>query len=112
MTTDNSPTTKTYIGVLKFFNERKRYGFIVSEDFKEDVFFHFSSVNKGKIEILIEKDTILKFNVCNSEKGFHAKNIFIIENGMIILKNFYKNFYSILGGIVNEEVIKTKKIMY
>jgi len=33
-----------YNGELKFFNEQKEYGFIVSEHDGSDVFFHFDDV--------------------------------------------------------------------
>jgi CspA family cold shock protein len=41
-------------GKVRFYNPRKRYGFIVDDETKEDVFFHIS----GLADIIKENDEV------------------------------------------------------
>ena len=45
-------------GVLKFFDPRKDWGFIVDEETGKDVFVHGTAVHRSGIEKLIEGDPI------------------------------------------------------
>jgi cold shock protein len=58
-------------GTVKFFNERKGFGFISGED-GVDVFVHKSSVEAGVI--LKEKDSVT-FDVEQGDKGPKAVNV-------------------------------------
>lgn len=61
-------------GTVKWFNNAKGYGFIVSDSFDEDLFIHYSS-------ILIEGYKTLKagqsvtFNTSPGKQGMHAIDI-------------------------------------
>ena len=63
-----------YHGTVKWFNNAKGYGFIVSDSFDEDLFTHYSS-------ILIEGYKTLKagqsvtFNTSPGKQGMHAIDI-------------------------------------
>lgn len=57
-------------GKVKWFNMRKGYGFIESEDGK-DVFVHKTSIEKG---FLNEGDEV-EFEVEETERGPNAKNV-------------------------------------
>jgi len=48
-------------GVLKFFNDLKNFGFIVSENEKEDVFFHFDDIKDTKLSKEFLKEAKTKY---------------------------------------------------
>ena len=57
-------------GVVKWFNEKKGFGFI-SRDDGEDVFVHFSGIDGDGFKTLAEGDQV-EFEVENSDKGLRA----------------------------------------
>jgi CspA family cold shock protein len=57
-------------GVVKWFNPKKGYGFITSEDGKE-IFVHFSSLQGEGFKTLREGDEV-KFEITQGEKGDQA----------------------------------------
>ncbi len=59
-------------GKVKWFNERKRFGFIAMEDGK-DVFVHASAV-KVDSGPLYEGDEV-EFDIVEGEKGLKAENV-------------------------------------
>ncbi|MBN1802391.1 MAG: cold-shock protein [Candidatus Lokiarchaeota archaeon] len=66
-------------GTVKWFNNRKGYGFINSED-GNDVFVHFSAINadEGEFKSLNENDKV-EFEVVDGDKGPQANNVVVIE---------------------------------
>jgi len=60
-------------GTVKWFNERKGFGFI-SQDDGEDVFVHFSSINMPGFKKLEEGDRV-SFEVEQGDRGPQAKNV-------------------------------------
>ena len=60
-------------GTVKWFDERKGYGFIAQEDGK-DVFVHFSSITRAGFKTLAEGDEVT-FDVEENERGLVAKNV-------------------------------------
>ena len=60
-------------GTVKWFDERKGYGFIAQEDGK-DVFVHFSSISMAGFKTLAEGDEVT-FDVEENERGLVAKNV-------------------------------------
>jgi CspA family cold shock protein len=60
-------------GTIKWFDERKGYGFIAGEDGK-DVFVHFSSISMAGFKTLAEGDEVT-FDVEENERGLVAKNV-------------------------------------
>ena len=66
-------TTNTNImkkGTVKFFNNAKGFGFITSEDLKEDIFVHMS----GLIDDIRENDEV-QFETAQGKKGLNAINV-------------------------------------
>ncbi len=61
-------------GKVKWFNDRKGYGFISREDGSGDVFAHFSDIQSEGFKTLKEGDAV-EFEVSNSDKGPKAVNI-------------------------------------
>ncbi|MDX2447130.1 MAG: cold-shock protein [Desulfobacterales bacterium] len=60
-------------GIVKWFNDRKGYGFISQED-GNDVFVHFSSIVASGYKTLSEGDKV-DFEIEESDRGPEAKNV-------------------------------------
>ena len=60
-------------GIVKWFNDRKGYGFISQED-GNDVFVHFSSIDSPGYKTLTEGDRV-DFDIEESDRGPEAKNV-------------------------------------
>jgi len=60
-------------GVVKWFNPKKGYGFITSEDGK-DIFVHFSSIQGEGHKTLKEGDEV-NFEITKGEKGEQATEV-------------------------------------
>jgi CspA family cold shock protein len=60
-------------GIVKWFNDRKGYGFISQED-GNDVFVHFSSIDAPGYKTLAEGDHV-DFDIEESDRGPEAKNV-------------------------------------
>jgi len=61
-------------GKVKWFSERKGYGFITKEDGSGDVFVHYSSIEGDGYKSLHEGE-LVEFNVNDSPKGPKAENV-------------------------------------
>lgn len=60
-------------GRVKWFNDKKGYGFIEQEN-GEDVFVHFSAIQDEGFKSLGEGQEV-EFEVESGPKGSHAKNV-------------------------------------
>ena len=60
-------------GTVKWFSDKKGYGFI-EQDNGEDIFFHFSSINMQGFKTLSENDRV-SFEVEETDRGPKAKNV-------------------------------------
>lgn len=60
-------------GMVKWFNDRKGYGFITRENGK-DVFVHFSNIAQEGFKSLKEGDKV-SFEVEETERGLQAVNV-------------------------------------
>jgi len=60
-------------GIVKWFNNKKGYGFIEQEEGK-DIFVHYSLINMSGFKTLSEGDQII-FDLEESERGPVAKNV-------------------------------------
>ncbi|SDY80966.1 cold-shock DNA-binding protein family [Proteiniborus ethanoligenes] len=63
-------------GTVKWFNSEKGFGFITTEE-GNDVFAHFSQINKEGFKTLEEGQKV-SFNVVEGAKGPQAENITIL----------------------------------
>ena len=63
-------------GIVKWFDERKGYGFIEQED-GPDVFVHHSGINTNGFKSLSEGDRVT-FDIEQGKKGPAAANVTVI----------------------------------
>ncbi len=63
-------------GRVKWFNEKKGFGFI-SKDDGDDVFVHFSAIKRDGFKSLDEGDEV-EFEVSNGPKGLQATNVVVL----------------------------------
>lgn len=60
-------------GTVKWFNDKKGYGFITPEE-GEDVFVHHSAIKMEGFKTLKEGDKV-EFNIVPGDKGSRAENV-------------------------------------
>ncbi len=64
-------------GSVKWFNEKKGFGFISQED-GNDVFVHFSAIKRDGFKVLYEGDQV-EFEVTQGPKGLQASNVVVVK---------------------------------
>jgi len=64
-------------GQVKWFSEKKGYGFITRED-GDDIFIHFSAIQGEGFKTLHEGDEV-EFEISQGEKGLQATNVTVVE---------------------------------
>ncbi len=60
-------------GTVKWFNEKKGFGFI-SREGEEDVFVHYTAIDGGGFKTLSEGQSV-EFEIQEGPKGLHAVNV-------------------------------------
>ena len=61
-------------GKVKKFDTMKGYGFIQSEDYPKDIFFHYSQI-KGEGYKTVAEGQAVEFTLDENERGKYAKGI-------------------------------------
>jgi len=61
-------------GVVKFFDEKKGYGFIISDEDDSEIFVHFSNINIEGFKKL-RKGQHVNFDIRQAQKGFEAIDV-------------------------------------
>jgi cold shock protein len=61
-------------GSVKWFNNAKGYGFIVSDEAGEDLFAHYSAITMDGYKTLKAGQKV-SFDITRGDKGLHAVNI-------------------------------------
>jgi CspA family cold shock protein len=64
-------------GQVKWFSEKKGYGFISRED-GDDIFVHYSAIKKDGFKTLHEGEEV-EFEVSQGEKGLQATDVMPVE---------------------------------
>jgi cold shock protein len=67
-------------GIVKWFNNRKGYGFITPDEGEKDVFVHYSAIKTDNNDFasLNENDKVT-FDVNEGQKGLEAQNVVVTE---------------------------------
>jgi len=61
-------------GVIKWFDNKKGFGFIAQDEGGQDVFVHFSAIGGEGFKTLEEGDRV-EFEVTQSDKGLKALSV-------------------------------------
>lgn len=61
-------------GTVKWFNNAKGYGFILSEESGEDIFAHYTAIDMEGYKTL-KAGQVVNFELVNGAKGVHAAHI-------------------------------------
>lgn len=64
-------------GNVKWFNEFKGFGFIISEDGSKDVFVYFFVIQINGFKIFVEGQRV-EFEIINGVKGFFVVNVIVL----------------------------------
>ena len=67
-----------YTGVVKWFDNRKGYGFIQRDGEGDDVFVHFREIQGEGFKTLFEGQKV-EFNLIQRDKGFAAESVSTVE---------------------------------
>ena len=62
------------IGIVKWFNNAKGFGFIQTDNTSEDIFAHYSAIEMEGFRTLKAGQSV-EFDIVEAEKGLHAANI-------------------------------------
>ena len=63
-----------FVGKVKWFDRKKGYGFISSENADGDIFVHYSSIDEKGFKSLTEGDNV-QFELTQGPKGLLAQNV-------------------------------------
>lgn len=63
------------IGTVKWFNDKKGYGFIATEESVKDVFVHYSAIEEGTGFKTLQEDQSVSFDIETTDRGLVAKNV-------------------------------------
>jgi CspA family cold shock protein len=64
-------------GTVKWFNDKKGYGFITPENGQKDCFVHFSAIQGEGFKSLKEGQRV-EFEIVDGDKGPSAQNVVIL----------------------------------
>jgi len=70
-------------GKVKWFNENKGYGFILSDDGARDIFVHYSEIRDDGYRTLAEGETV-EYELMDSPKGPQAKSVLRNNKGVAV----------------------------
>ncbi|MBP7830004.1 MAG: cold-shock protein [Kiritimatiellae bacterium] len=65
-------------GIVKWFNEKKGYGFIIPDGTNQDVFVHYSAIMSEGFKTLNEGDKV-QFEIFQDAKGARARDVTLVS---------------------------------
>ena len=69
-------------GTVKWFNDKKGYGFIVPDGVNKDVFVHYSAIQAEGFKTLSEGDKV-QFEIFEDTKGARAKDVIRVAEAAV-----------------------------
>ena len=76
---DSSPSAAAASrGTVKWFNEKKGFGFIIDPQVQGDIFVHFSAIQADGFKTLQEGD-LVEYELYTDEKGSKARNVLVVR---------------------------------
>ena len=66
-------------GTVKWFNEKKGYGFLQQEGSGADIFVHYTNIQGEGFKTLVEGQKV-EFDVLQDVRGAKALNVTIVED--------------------------------
>lgn len=69
------------LGYVRWFNDKKGYGFIVSGDVSEneEYFVHFSNIISDDSYKTLKQEQKVEFDLENTDKGIQAVNVKVVD---------------------------------
>ena len=71
--------SERYRGFVKWFDNRKGYGFIQRDDAGDDVFVHFREISGEGFKTLEENQKV-EFGLVKRDKGLSAENVVTVDS--------------------------------
>ena len=66
-------------GTVKWFSDKKGYGFIVPEEGGEDLFVHYSEIEDDGGFRTLDEEARVEFTVGHTDKGPNAQEVVVVE---------------------------------
>ncbi len=85
-----SSSEERVTGTVKWFDNKKGYGFVNGADGEKDVFIHYSAIDGTGFKNLNDGDTV-SFNIVKGNKGPEAKNVTIVSSNDSHNDNYSNN---------------------
>lgn len=63
-------------GKVKYFNDRKGWGFISSEELDKDVYVHYTQINMDGYKTLKEGQEVI-YELSDTSSGYKAQNVML-----------------------------------
>ena len=70
----------SYSGVVKWFDAKKGYGFILHPDDGSDIFVHYSQISTDKRFKTLRTGEVVEFELVDGPKGLSARNVTPLES--------------------------------
>jgi CspA family cold shock protein len=67
-----------HTGTVKWFNDARGFGFIISEQVPSDVFVHYKQIQMDGFRTLKDGQTVM-FTLSSTDKGHCAEQVTVVE---------------------------------